>query len=70
MLKIKQITVINNNGIDEFKVGIKMYGSLLDRIENNTKEYENSIDFIYSGYDKYNELMFELINLPVKVIYE
>ena len=42
----------------------------IDRIENFTTEYSDALHVSFVGYDKNNNVLFELINLPVEVTYK
>lgn len=68
--KIKSVTVVSARGIKEYIVGHEVNGLIIDRIIDNSKEYPNSIEFIYEGITKDNNTLFSVINAPVDVQYE
>ena len=69
MSKIQDITVVNGQGTVTYRVGMAVNGMKLDRIINNSLEYENSIEFIYCGLTEDGKLIFELVNVPVDIKY-
>ena len=67
--KINSLTVVCNQGVNRFFVGEKYNNLLLDNIQDKSLEFENAIHFIYNGYTKDNTLVFEVINVPVEIMY-
>jgi hypothetical protein len=65
MNNIKQITVITQQGIGITRVGSNNIYKIID----NSREYENGIDFIYDCFDKNNYLIKSIINCPVEIDY-
>ena len=67
---IKEITIVNNWGTLNYRIGQKINGLIIHKINNRCLEYENSFISIYDGVTIKNELIFELMNMPVIVEYE
>ena len=68
--KIKRLTIIAKQGVEQYSIGSTYNGLLLDKITDNSVEHENSIAFIYTGYTKNKDVVFEVINAPIEVAYE
>ena len=68
MNRIKSITVVNQQGTAFYSLGGKVDGIMIDRIEDESIEYESGINFIYMCYSN-DKLVVELINLPVDIHY-
>ena len=67
--KIKAITIIRNQDIGPYEIGKYYNGLLLDHIDDRSQEFHDSIEFIYQGFTKDNDLVFEVINAPIDVEY-
>jgi len=67
--KIKVITIICNQDIRPYEIGKYYNGLLLNHINDRSQEFPNSTEFVYQGFTKDNELVFEVINLPIDVEY-
>jgi len=67
--KIKSVTVITLQGTHSYHVGETYNNLLLDRIEDKSIEYPDSIMIIYGGLTADGFLVFEVINVPVNVEY-
>jgi len=67
--KIKSLIIVNLQGTQAYYVGHEYNGLLLDRIEDKSLEYPDSITIIYSGYTTDGDLVFEAINAPMDVQY-
>ena len=65
MNKIKSVWATNNQGSDWMKVG----GDGVARIENESIEFESSLDFIFSAYDKNDNLLKTYINGNLTINY-
>ena len=63
---IKQITIIRGSGVKQYQVGCDG----VERIEDNSMQWENSIDFIFKVYGRENKLIAEIINCPVDIKYK
>ena len=63
--RIKCITSINQQGTKSFTVGV----SGVVKIKDNSKEFENSIEFIYDAFDKNNKLIGSFINGALAIDY-
>ena len=63
--RIKSVTSINQQGTKSFTVGVNR----VTEIKDNTKEYENSIEFMYDAYDKDGKLIGSFINGALVVDY-
>jgi len=70
MSKIKTIIIVTNQGVSTRSVGDVINGMLVDRIVDQSIEFESSIDFVYDGYTVEDKLIFQLINLPVEILYD
>ena len=69
MSKITSLTIVNQNGTSEYKVGC-FYGCvLLDRVVDCTASSDNFHVPHFKGFTEDNELVFEAINAPVEVGY-
>ena len=67
--KIKSITVVNLEGTRAYRVGETYNGLLLDRIEDKSLEFPDSVTIIYTGLMADGFIVFEVINAPVDVEY-
>ena len=67
--KIKTIPIINLQGSRSYCVGNEYNGLILDRIEDKSAEYPDSLTIIYRGFTKNDNTVFEVINAPVDVEY-
>lgn len=63
MARIQSVNVI---GLQIFAVG----QDGIAEIKNDTVEWENKIDFIYSVFDEDGNLIKEIVNCPVVVTYD
>ena len=68
--KIKSVTVVNLEGTRAYHVGETYNGLLLDRIEDKSLEFSDSVTIIYTGLMADGFIVFEVINAPVNVEYE
>ena len=68
--RIESVTIVNLQGTNVYDIGKNVNGLVIARIENNTIEYPDSIQFIYAGYTADNQLVFEAINAPFDVAYQ
>ena len=68
--KIKSLTVVNLQGTRAYCVGEVYNELLLDRIEDKSIEYEDSITIIYIGFTEEDDIVFEVINAPIDVEYD
>jgi hypothetical protein len=68
--KIRSVTIVNHQGTRCYHVGGDYNGLGLDRIEDKSVEYPDSMVIIYMGFTKNNETVFEVINAPIDVEYE
>lgn len=69
MRKIESITIVSNQGVSTISIGQSINGLEITEIKDKSLEYENSIDFIYTAYDKGGEVIKEIINCPVEVTF-
>ena len=67
--KIKAITVICNQGVKIYEIGEYYNGLLLDHINDRSQEFPDSTEFVFQGFTKDNDLVFEVINAPIDVEY-
>ena len=65
--KIKAITVVNQQGSHSYNVGCEYRGLILDRIEDHSVEFPESLTVIYRGLTADNQYVFEAINVPIDV---
>lgn len=63
---IEEIVVITYNGLGITTVGINHVAEIKD----NSKEWEDHIDFIYDVYDDKANLVKSIINCPVDIRYK
>jgi len=68
--KINKLTIVCNQGIKQYNVGKEYNGLLLDRIDDRSQEFPDSIIIMYVGFTKNNDLVFETINAPIDVEYQ
>lgn len=68
--KIESVTVVTQQGVSTHFVGKKYNDLLLDRIDNDSVEYPDSIFSIYTGYTKEGDVVFTVENAPVEVSYK
>lgn len=68
--KIKRITIIAKQGVEQYEIHKEYNGLLLEKIEDKSIEYQDSMEVIYIGYTKENDFVFEVINAPIEVAYE
>jgi hypothetical protein len=67
---ISQITVITQQGVGITNVGDNVNGRIIDRIIDQSLEYEDSFMSIYDAYDKEGNLLKRLENCPVDISYK
>lgn len=67
--EIKSVTVVSQPGTHYYAIGKWVNDMLIDRIVDNSKEYPDSIEFIYEGLTSENEVVFSVINAPVDIEY-
>ncbi len=63
--RIESVTSINQQGTKSFIVG----RCGVELIKDNSKEFENSIEFIYDAYDKDGKLIGSFINGALAIDY-
>ena len=63
---IEEIVVITYNGLGITSVGINNVAEIKD----NSKEWEDHIDFIFDVYNKEGNLLKSIINCPVDIRYK
>lgn len=68
--KICNVTIINLQGTKSYCLDNTYNGLLLDRIVDNTVEFESELICIYTGFTKESVRVFEVINVPIEVQYE
>ena len=66
---IKSITVVNQQGTHTYAVGEMHDARTIACIIEQSMEYQDCIEFIYRGFDKDNQPIFELVNVPVDIQY-
>ena len=67
--KVNMIEIISHDNSPVYTVGFHYNGLLLDRIEDWSKEFPDSLESIYIGFTKDDERVFEIINAPIHVTY-
>ena len=67
--EIRELTVVNQQGTSNYRVGCKYNGLLLDKIEDVSVELPDSITIMYHGKTAQGALVFEAINAPIEVRY-
>jgi len=67
--KIKSVTIVNKNGINEYVVGNRYNGLLIGYILNCSIEFPESFSSMYQGHTATGDLVFEAVNAPVDVAY-
>ena len=67
--KIYSLTIVNQQGTKCYYIGSEYGGLELDKIEDNSIEYPDSITIIYRGLTKTNDIVFEAINAPIEIEY-
>ena len=67
--EIEKITIINSRESKFYCIGSIYYGLMLDKIEDNSVNLDNSFTSMFIGTTKEGALVFELINVPIKVEY-
>jgi hypothetical protein len=70
MSKIKCLTIVCSLGTKSYFVGSEYNGMVLDKIKDNSLEFEDSITYMYDGYTKDDEIIFRTVNAPTEVEYE
>tara|TARA_R110001606_G_C14950482_1_gene600488 strand:- start:245 stop:457 length:213 start_codon:yes stop_codon:yes gene_type:complete len=70
MSEINSIRGVNREGSSLYKVGQEINGLIIDKIEDISMENSNGVQFIYRGITSDSELVFEIINIPVEVLYK
>lgn len=63
--KIRCVTSVNQQGTKNFTVGVNN----VELIKDNSKEFENSIEFIFDAFDKDGKLIGSFINGALVVDY-
>ena len=69
MSKIRNLTIVNQQGISSYTVGDKYYGLLLDNIKCHTLSGDDVHVPHFSGFTEDNQLVFEAISAPIEVSY-
>jgi hypothetical protein len=67
---IKQITIVCQQGVGITSVGDKVDGIKIDRITDQSLEFENSYLSIYEAYDKEGNLLKRIENCPCDITYK
>ncbi len=67
---IKQIIIVSQQGVGITNVGDKVGGIIIDRITDQSLEYENSYLSIYEAYDKDGNLLKRIENCPCDITYK
>ena len=66
--KIKSLAIICQQGTKIYEVG-RYYNSLmLNRIEDKSMEFPDSMEFIHMGFTEDGATVFETINAPIEVV--
>ena len=68
--KIKSVTIVCQQGTHQYEVGSEHNGLTIQRIEDLSMEFPESLHIIYTGFTADDERVFEAINAPVDVEYE
>lgn len=68
--KIKSLTIVSNQGVKQYSVGETYNGLLLDRINDQSVEFPDSITVIYTGFTAGGDFVFEAINTPMEIQYQ
>ena len=68
--KIKTLTIVNQQSPRTYYIGSAYGGMVLDRIEDRTAEFPDSMIPIYMGFAKNGDTVFEVINAPIVVEYK
>jgi hypothetical protein len=68
--KIKAITIVSQQGIKSYKLNQNVNGLIIDRIDDESIEYEDNLITTYRGYTKSDELVFETVNAPTDCEYQ
>ena len=68
--KIKSLSIICQQGVQQYFIGKKYEDLLLDRIEDRSVEYPDAMQIIYMGFTKDGDTVFEVINAPIDVQYQ
>ena len=66
---IRDVTIINQQGSETYRVGRSYNGLLLDRIEDKSIQFPDSVHVIYVGLTADDDLVFKSIYAPVVVEY-
>ncbi len=69
MSKITSLIIVNQQGTSSYFVGIKYNGLILDRIYDDTVSDEDIHVPHFKGCTKDNQMIFEVINAPIEVVY-
>ena len=67
--KIRSLTVVCLHGTKSYIIGSTYNDLLLDRIEDKSQEYDDSLEVIYMGFTADRAIVFEAINAPIEVEY-
>ena len=67
--KIRLLTVVCQEGTKSYEIGCVYNDLLLDRIEDKSMEYPDSLTSIYRGSTVTGGIVFEVINAPIEVEY-
>ena len=69
MSKIKRVTIITQQGTNNYTVGLTYEGLLLDRIVDDSTDEEFAYVNRFVGWTEDRQVVFEAINAPIDVAY-
>ena len=69
MRKIQSITIVTNQGVSTVSVGDNINGLIVTEIRNDSVEWDDHFDHIYTAVDENGRYIRDIINCPVDVTY-
>lgn len=69
MRKIQSITIVSHQGVSTVSVGDNINGLIVTEIRNDSVEWDDHFDHMYTAVDENGGYIREIINCPVDVTY-
>jgi hypothetical protein len=69
MRKIQSITIVTNQGVSTVSVGDDINGLIVAEIRNDSVEWDDHFDHMYTAVDENGGYIRDIINCPVDVTY-
>lgn len=67
--KIKKLTIISQQGVKSYCLGQIINGLEIDRIEDDSLEWEHGMNLIFRGLTSCDSVVFKTFDAPVELEY-